>query len=180
MPPAAGVPMATAIVPAYQPRAFRTPERAGGPAFVAPQPAAPAPAAPDGGAVMPMPGSAANPSRGTSGVVIFRVSSRAAIEGFDLRVAYPRSMGTFAAGQQADCSAGSSAMVAGSDRGDGMLHLIVASGRDLPLPVDVVCRFGIAAGAALDASAFSVQVAEVTSDGKASDPSLLSVGVSAR
>jgi len=77
-------------------------------------------------------------------------------------------------------SAGTGAMVQANDRGAGQLTVIVATGQVLPNPIDVVCRFAIDGGGRLDAGAFAVQVAEITVDGKAADPSLATVGVFVR
>ena len=173
---AAPVPIATSL--AARPRTFRTPERAAPPAFVAPQ-AAP-PSAPNGPAHEP-PGVGAPPSRSTAALVVFRATARTALEGFDLRVGYPRALGTFVGnGHPADCSAGTGAMVIASDRGDGQLRLIVASAQALPFPLDVFCRFALAPGAGIDAAAFDVRIAEVTSNAKGADPSLLIVDIAVR
>jgi hypothetical protein len=113
--------------------------------------------------------------------VVFRVTARTALEGFDLRVAYPRSAGTFAGnGQPVDCNAGTGTLVAANDRGDGELRLLVASAQALPFPLDVFCRFARAPDAGLGAADFRVRVAEVTSDAKRADPSLLIVDVVVR
>lgn len=179
LPPAedpAPAPMATSI--AARPRAFRTPERAAPPAFVAPL-AAPS-SAPNAPHHEP-PAIGTQPSRSTAAVVVFRATARTALQGFDLRVAYPRALGTFAGnGQPADCSAGTGALVSANDRGDGQLRLLVASAQALPFPLDIFCRFALAPGAGLDAGAFEIRVAEVTSDAKRSDPSLLIVTVVVR
>jgi hypothetical protein len=171
-----GAVAATAVV---RPRAFRTPERAAPPAFVPPQAGAP-PTGGDEPADVPAPpaGPAAAPRR-TSGLVVFRATARTALEGFDLRIAYPASLGSFSAGGQADCQAGTGAIVAANDR-SGELRLLVASAQPLPFPLDVFCRFTTAPGAGLDAGAFDVRVAEVTSDAKRADPSLLIVNVVVR
>jgi hypothetical protein len=173
---AAPVPIATSL--AARPRAFRTPERAAPPAFVAPQAAMP----PAEAEPRPEPpGVGSPPSRSTAALVVFRATARTALEGFDLRVGYPRPLGTFAGnGHQADCSAGTGAMVVASDRGDGQLRLIVASAQALPFPLDVFCRFALAPGAGIDAAAFDVRIAEVTRDAKGADPSLLIVDVVVR
>jgi hypothetical protein len=114
-------------------------------------------------------------------LVVFRATARTAIQGFDLLVAYPRALGTFAAnGQAADCSAGTGALVVANDRADGQLRLVVASAQALPFPLDVFCRFALAPSAGLDPSAFDVRVAEVTSDNKAADASLLMINVVVR
>jgi hypothetical protein len=161
------------------PRVFRTPDRGAPPAFRAPQ-AAPAPAI-EGQAQDQVPLADSRPSRSVAGVVVFRASARTALEGFDLRVTYPRALGTFAAdGEQVDCNAGTGSFVAASDRGNGELRLLVASAQALPFPLDVFCHFSLASGAALDAGVFEVRVAEVTSDGKRAHPSLLLVDVVVR
>jgi len=174
---AAPAPIATSF--AVRPRAFRTPEREVPPAFVAPQAAPPleAPNEPAHDA----PAAGMPPARSTAALVVFRVAARTALEGFDLRVAYPRTLGSFAGnGQAADCNAGTGALVAASDRGDGELRLLVASAQGLPFPLDVFCRFTVTPGAGLDPRAFEVRVAEVTSDGKRADPSLLIVNLVVR
>jgi hypothetical protein len=169
-------PVATAVAP--HPRAFRTPERAAPPAFVAPQ-ATPPPAPDEPLHEAPAAGMPASPS--TSALVVFRATARTALEGFDLRVTYPRALGSFAGhGHPAECNAGTGAAVTANDRGDGQLILLVASARTLPFPLDVFCGFTLAPGASLDAGAFAVRVAEVTSDTQRADPSLLIVNVVVR
>jgi hypothetical protein len=167
-----------ATTAAARPRAFRTPERAAPPAFVAPQAALP-PAETEPSQETPL--VARPPSRTTAALVVFRATARTAIQGFDLQIAYPRALGTFAAnGQAADCSAGTGALVVANDRGDGQLRLVVASGQALPFPLDVFCRFELAPSTGLDPGAFHARVAEVTSDNKVADPSLLIINVVVR
>jgi hypothetical protein len=176
------VPVATLGV--ARPRVFRTPERSAPPAFVAPdggsgdadQTGSEPEAAPPAAAGNPGPAAG-----GGSGLVALRTTARTALEGFDLRVGYPPSLGSFGtSAQQPDCNAGTGFFVAASDRGTGELHLVVASAQSLPFPLDVFCRFALASGARLTASDFTVRVAEVTSDGKKADPALLLVSVAVR
>jgi hypothetical protein len=180
-PPFAAIPTAQPQAP-RPPRAFRTPERAGDQAFVPPPGNA---AAPDGGAdaatgAATAPNAAAGP-RGGSGVVIFRATGQSAVEGFDVRVSYPQSLGRFTAtNNQADCTGGANAIVTASDRGIGELRLLVASAQALAFPFDVFCRFTVAPGARLDPGDFATRVAEVSSDGKKADPGLVSVAVVVR
>jgi len=75
--------------PAAAPRAFRTPERAGEPAFLAPRAAAPAePAAgADAGRMgMPAPAPMRPPARGGTRTVVFHAVARTAVYGVDLFV----------------------------------------------------------------------------------------------
>lgn len=187
LPSAAAAPGAGlgAVAPAapVQPRAYRTPERAAPPAFVAPQDdAASAGTDAAAGAVGDAPVMAPRPApRGGSAAVVFRVSARTAVEGFDLRIGYPRNAGSFViGGQPAECNAGTGMIVAANDRGTGEMRLLVASAQALPFPIDVFCRFGTEAGASVGAADFSVRVAEVTSDGKRADTGLLLVSVVVR
>ena len=76
--------------------------------------------------------------------------------------------------------AGTGMLVVANDHGSGGLQVLVASATALPLPLDVFCRFTLEPGAGLDAGAFTVRVAEVTSDGKRADPALLLVSVFVR
>jgi hypothetical protein len=164
-----------------RPRAFRTPERD-----------APAAFAPQGGAADTdtgfapaerVPGMGANrpPSRSTSGLVVFRVTARTAVEGFDLRVAYPTTIGSFGtSARPADCNAGTGTLVVANDRGNGELRVLVASAQALPFPLDVFCRFTLEPGAGLGANDFGVRVAEVTSNGKRADTNLILVDVVVR
>ena len=176
MPPAAeagAAPSATSV--AVHPRVFRTPERDAPAAFVPPRAAAP-PA--DAESIPGAPAVGAPPSRSNLAVVVLRATARTALEGFDLRVGYERALGTFAGnGQPAECTAGTGALVAANDRGDGQLRLLVASAQALPFPLDIFCRFTLTPGARIDAAAFNVRVAEVTSDAKSADPSLLIIKV---
>jgi hypothetical protein len=173
------IPAATAVGPRAA-RAFRTPERPAPQVFV-PDGGAPDPAAPEGNAPAPMAPAARGPAaRAGTALVVFRATARTSIEGFDVRVAYPRSAGQFATdGQQADCNAGTGTLVVASDRGTGELRLLVAGAQALPLPLDVFCRFTVTGGG-IDAGQFAVRVAEVTSDAKQADPSLLIVSVVVR
>ncbi len=173
-------PVAPAVAP---PRVFRTPERAGAPVFVAPDGAGAAsdggagPAASNGGGM----GAAPSAPRARSGLVVFRTTARTALEGFDIRVSYPPDMGSFGtSGRQPDCNAGTGTLVVANDPGLGDLRLLVASASPLPFPLDVFCRFTLVGGSNLDPSAFGVRVAEVTSDGKRADTSLLLVSVAVR
>lgn len=171
--------VATTVAP--RPRAFRTPERAAPPVFMAPEGTGPGAAAPDAPASDHAPMPAAPAARGGTGLVVFRVTARTAVEGFDLRVTYPRTLGAFAtSGQQADCNAGTGTLVVAGDRGTGELRLLVASGQALPLPLDVFCRFTLTPGSGLDARSFDVRVAEVTSNAKRADSGLLIVNVVVR
>ncbi len=166
---------------APRPRAYRTPERAGGPVFMAPEGAARDTAAPEGMPAPAAPAARAPAAQGGTSLVVFRATARTAIEGFDVRVSYPRSLGTFASnGQQADCNAGTGTLVIGSDRGSGELRLLVAGAQALPLPLDVFCRFARTGGGGLDAGQFAIRVAEVTSDAKRADPGLLIMNVVVR
>ena len=120
-------------------------------------------------------------ARGGSAAVVFRVSARTVVEGFDLRVGYPRTVGSFGdSAHPAECNAGTGVLVAANDRGSGELRLIVASAQALPFPIDVFCRFATELGAGVGAADFTVRVAEVTSDGKRADPGLLLVSVVVR
>jgi len=174
-------PAATAIAPRAA-RAFRTPERPAPPVFV-PDGGAPdagGPAAED--APPPRVGAAphAPAARAGTALVVFRATARTAIEGFDVRVTYPRSAGQFATdGQQADCNAGTGTLVVASDRGTGEMRLLVAGAQALPFPLDVFCRFAVTGGG-VDAGQFAVRVAEVTSGGHRADASLLIVNVVVR
>lgn len=182
---AAGSPPAAPPV-AAQPRAYRTPERAAPPAFVAPE--GNVGGEPESGAdgrgsavgappvMAPRPG-----ARAGSAAVVFRVSARTAVEGFDLRIGYPRTSGAFgSAARPAECSAGTGMLIAANDRGDGEMRLLVASAQALPFPIDVFCRFTTEGGVSVGAADFAVRVAEVTSDGKRADPGLLLVSVVVR
>ncbi|MCC6849035.1 MAG: hypothetical protein IT294_11085 [Deltaproteobacteria bacterium] len=109
------------------------------------------------------------------------MTARTALEGFDLRVGYPRAVGAFGTGARpAECQAGTGLLVAANDRGDGELRLLVASAQALPFPLDVFCRFTAEPGAGLGAGDLTVRVAEVTSDGRRGDPALLLVSVAVR
>ena len=179
--PYAAIPTAQPPAP-RPPRAFRTPERSGDRAFIAP----PGGAAAGGADAAAAPGMAANPNaagqRGGSGVVILRATARTAIEGFDVRVTYPQSLGRFSTtgDNQADCTGAAGAIVTASDRGMGEARVLVASASALALPFDVFCRFSVASGARLDAADFAARVAEVASDGKKADPGLVVVDVVVR
>lgn len=173
--------VATAIAPRAA-RAFRTPERPAPPVFAPNGGGAPDAAARDDGAPPAMaPAPRAPAARSGTALVVFRATARTAIEGFDVRVTYPRTLGQFATdGQQADCNAGTGTLVVASDRGTGEMRLLVAGAQALPLPLDVFCRFAVTGGGGLDAGQFAVRVAEVTSDAKRADPSLLIVNVVVR
>ncbi len=177
------IPAAVAPTVLVRPRAFRTPEREAPPAFVAPQGDTGDGNAADlvepaerGPAVGSRP-----PARSAGSLVVFRMTARTALEGFDLRVAYPTVVGTFGtAARPAECNAGTGTLVVANDRGAGELRVLVASAQALPFPLDVFCRFTPEPGAGLDAGALDVHVAEVTSNGRRADPSLLLVNVVVR
>jgi hypothetical protein len=169
--------------PVVQPRAFRTPERDAPAAFVAPQGGG---VDVDGGSgavgdTPVMGGGTRPPSRATSGLVVFRVTARTVVEGFDLRIAYPTTVGSFGTtARPAECNAGTGLIVVANDRGTGEMRLLVASGQALPFPLDVFCRFTLQPGAGIAANDFGVRVAEVTSDGKRADVGLVLVDVVVR
>lgn len=173
-------PAATAVAPRAA-RAFRTPERPAPPVFVPDGGGAPEAPAPDGDAPPAMaPAPRAPAARAGTALVVLRATARTAIEGFDVRVTYPRTLGQFATdGQQADCNAGTGTLVVASDRGTGEMRLLVAAAQALPLPLDVFCRFSVTGGG-VDAGQFAARVAEVTVNGKSADTSLLIVNVVVR
>jgi hypothetical protein len=169
------------------PRAFRTPERAGDPAFVAPRGAAPESAAPnDAGIGMPAPAPMRPPARGGTRTVVFHAVARTAVYGVALVVLYPRTVGDFVgSGEAVDCTAGGGTPLTKNDRDDGTMRLLLASASPLSLPFDISCRFAVAAGASIGPGDFGVQVAELTTvDGAgkvvSGDPGLLSVSVAVR
>ena len=173
-------PAATAVAPRAA-RAFRTPERPAPPVFVPDGGGAPEAPAPDDDAPPAMaPAPRAPAARAGTALVVLRATARTAIEGFDVRVTYPRTLGQFATdGQQADCNAGTGTLVVASDRGTGEMRLLVAAAQALPLPLDVFCRFSVTGGG-VDAGQFAARVAEVTVNGKSADTSLLIVNVVVR
>lgn len=165
------------------PRVFRTPERAGGPAFVAPRAAAPDTGASDVGTGMGMPPPAPmrQPARGGTRTVVFHAIARTALQGIDLRVTYPRDAGDFVGSADAvDCTAGGGGNFTPNDHDDGTMRLLVASAFPLTFPLDITCRFAVAAGASINARDIGVRVAEVTSNNVRADPGLLSVSVDVR
>jgi hypothetical protein len=128
-----------------------------------------------------MGGGTRQPSRSTSGLVVFRVTARTAVEGFDIRVSYPATVGAFGtATRPAACTAGTGLIVIANDRGTGAMQLLVASGQPLPFPLDVFCPFTLQPGAGIAAGDFGVRVAEVTSNGKRADLGLILVDVVVR
>ncbi|MCC6764347.1 MAG: hypothetical protein IT293_06760 [Deltaproteobacteria bacterium] len=178
--PLAPAAAATAVLAA--PRAYRTPERTAPAPFVAPQGGAPAAEdAADGGAAPSGPTTDGRAPAHGSSVVVFRVTGRTALEGFDIRVGYPRAVGSFGTKDRpAECNAGTGLLVVANDRGDGELRLLVASAQALPFPLDVFCRFTAEPGAGIGGGDLAVRIAEVTSGGKRADPGLLLVNVGVR
>jgi hypothetical protein len=186
--PAAAPPPAFAGIPTAQPppprpaRAFRTPERAGEQAFVAPQGGT---AATESEAQAGATGMGSNTGpHGTSAVVAFRVSASEAIAGFALRATYAQSFGHFVAlggGNGADCTGAAGAIITANDTGRGELILTAATAQTLQLPFDVFCRFTVTASERLDAGAFQTTVAEVTlAAGTRGDPGIAAVSISVR
>jgi hypothetical protein len=129
---------------------------------------------------MPAPAPLRQPSRGGTRTVVFHAIARTAIQGFDLFVIYPRDAGDFVgSGDGVDCRSTGGTLIP-NDRDDGTLRLIVASAQTLPFPLDVTCRFAVAAGAGIDARDIGVRVGEVTSNNARADPGLLSVSIEVR
>ncbi len=161
-------------------RAFRTPERAAPPPFVAPRDALPE-AADDTQPEGPATDSMAPPDHPRVATVTFRAVASSELEGFQLVVIYPRSAGDFVgSGNGVDCRKTGDGRLVANDHDDGMLSLFVASTQALTFPLEVVCRFTVDANTNLDAGLIAVNVAAVSAGGTGGDPSVLSVSVGAR
>lgn len=168
----------TALAP--PPRVFRTPVRLAPPAFV--PPAAPVePEAPADVESAPARPAAPPPARGGTATVTFRAIARTALEGFNLLVTYPVDAGEFVgSADQVSCTTAAGGLFIPNDHDDGTMNLIVANAQALPFPIAISCRFALAAGATIGSGSFAVHVAEVTSNGRTGDPSLLTVAVDVR
>lgn len=164
--------------PAGVVRAFRTPERADPPAFVAPQPEPTTnadDAQADAAAESEIPA-----DRPYVATVTFSAVASTDVDGFELVVIYPRSAGEFVGDATGvDCRKTGDAMLFADDRGGGTLRLLVASNHPLTFPFDVVCKFTVQPNATLQARLIAVNVAEVTAANKAVEPSALTISVSA-
>jgi hypothetical protein len=164
--------------PAGAVRAFRTPEREAPPPFVAPRDEPES--LDDAPLAEPLPEATRLPDRPYVGTVTFRAVAGVDVEEFDLLVIYPRAAGDFVgSGDRVDCKTDGDATLFADDRDDGMLRIVVASGRPLAFPFEVVCRFAVDVQATLYSALIAVNVTEVTTGGAHGDPSLLTVTVDA-
>ena len=161
-------------------RTFRTPERAAAPAFVAPHAEVPT----DAGDTQPddlETESMAPPDEPYIATVTFRAVASTAVDGFDLLVIYPHAAGDFVGSRNGvDCRQTGNATLFADDHEDGTLRILVAGRDALTFPFDVVCRFTVAPNASLTSRLIAVNVVEVSVGGERSDPSVLTVSVSAR
>jgi hypothetical protein len=161
-------------------RAFRTPERAAEPAFVAPHAEVP----PDAGDTQPddlAPESMAPPDEPYIATVTFHAVASTEVDGFDLFVIYPRAAGDFVGSRNGvDCRENGNATLFADDHEDGTLRILVAGSGALTFPFDVVCRFTVAPNASLTSRLIAVNVNEVSAGGKQADPSVLTVSITAR
>ena len=167
----------TSAAPAAAVRAFRTPERAAPPAFVAPQielPASGDETPPDQAATEPMPA----PDEPYEATVTFRAVASAEVTGFGLMVIYPRSDGDFVgSGSGAACRALGDAALYADDNDQGMLRLRVTGAQPLASPLDVVCRFTVDPNAVLQARVIAVNVVDVVTTSGPGAPSSVAVSV---
>ncbi len=181
--PGSQVPSAEALPtspPVGAVRAFRTPERAAEPAFVAPQ--AEVPTDPGDTQAEDLENeSMAPPDEPYVATVTFHALASTEVDGFDLFVIYPRSAGDFVGSRNGvDCRDTGNATLFADDHEDGTLRILVAGSGALTFPLDVVCRFTVAPNASLTSRLIAVNVAEVTAGGANADPSVLTVSVTAR
>lgn len=167
--------------PVGEVRAFRTPDRAAPPAFVAPD--APPPASADdpdtdGAAPEPMP----SPDQPYVATVTFHATAAAdEIDGFELFVIYPRAAGTFVGTRTGiDCRNTGAGMLAADDQEGGTMRLLLASDQPLTFPLDIVCHFTVQPNASLTPRLIAVNVVQVSVGEERADPGSLTVSVSAR
>ena len=109
--------------------------------------------------------------------VTFTVGATAAVQGFQFRVVYPTSKGSFVGDADAvSCTTSAAGIFTKNDiDASGRLNLSVASTTNLTLPLTIDCVFGAVGTVA--ASDLAVTVDEVTQNGLPGNPSVLSVGV---
>ncbi len=176
MPPAE----APTELPAGAVRAFRTPDRAEPPPFVAPRLELPA-ETDDGPLDEPAPEAMPSPDQPYVATVTFRAVAATEVDGFDLLIFYPRAAGDFVGTRNGvECRKTGDGMLFADDYEDGKLRVLVASPGPLAFPLDVVCRFTVEPNATLHARLIAVNVTEVTTAKQRADPSVLGVSVLAR
>lgn len=159
-------------------RAFRTPDRAAPPAFVAPQIELPAAGddapPPDQAETEPMPA----PDEPYEATVTFRAVGSAEVTGFGLMVIYPRSDGDFVGtGSGTECRAPGDAALFADDNDQGMLRVRVTGTHPLAFPLDVVCRFTVDPNAVLQARVIAVNVVDVVTTSGPGAASAVAVSV---
>lgn len=164
--------------PAAAVRAFRTPERAAPPAFVAPQIELPASGddapPPDQAETEPMPA----PDEPYEATVTFRAVGSPEVTGFGLMVIYPRSDGDFVgSGSGTECRAPGDAALFADDNDQGMLRVRVTGTHPLAFPLDVVCRFTVDPNAVLQARVIAVNVVDVVTTSGPGAASAVAVSV---
>ena len=106
----------------------------------------------------------------------FNVASSASnVQGFDLRIAYPSAKGSFTgSGENVACTTtGGGTFVKNDVEANSTLTLILAGTSSLTFPITFSCTFD--ATSALSTSDLTVTVREVTQNGTAGDPTVLTV-----
>jgi len=106
----------------------------------------------------------------------FNVTSTANnVQGFDLRIAYPSAKGSFTgSGEDVACTTtGGGTFTKNDNETNHQLVLILAGTSNLTFPVSFSCTFD--ATSAIAASDLTVTVREVTQNGAAGDPTVLTV-----
>jgi len=113
----------------------------------------------------------------TTVAVTFSLGVSAPVQGFDIRVSYPRGEGSFvgSAGDVQCASDGNGAFVKNEIESLGSLALLQTNHLGLMFPVTIRCPFG-AVGTVV-ASDFNTVVREVTQNNAVGDPSALTVRV---
>jgi hypothetical protein len=111
--------------------------------------------------------------------VAFDVTAVRPVQGFDLQVSYATARGAFlGSGENVRCTTDAPAVLVKNDDDEGTLRLIVENVSNLAFPVSIRCGFG--ARGDVTADDFSLRVREVTQNGVAVDPAIVSAGVTVR
>ena len=115
----------------------------------------------------------------TTATVSIDLTATAALQGFDVRLAYPTDIGGFSgSGENVECTTASTGTFVKNDTDDGNLALILARPTALAFPVRITCTFEQAPGHTLGSDDLVATVREVTSNATVGNPASLRVHVS--
>jgi hypothetical protein len=131
------------------------------------------PAAPTG---TPAPGATSTPVASGTRTVEFRCQSTAAIQGFQIRVAYSTATGNFTgSADEVACTANGGGIFVKNDNDTGTLILSVANTTALAFPITISCTYD--ATTPITGNDFAVTVQEVTENNAPGNVADLTIGV---